>query len=86
MPENSIDRTRNRKPAVAAVRGKAVARDLIRLASSIDACCARMNAGLAAVAIMLAGAVVGTLMFRAPDLSFNPVNFEQASIVANSLY
>jgi len=86
MSENWNDRTKNRKPAVAAVRGKAAAQELTRFAASVEACCARMNTGLSAVALMLGLAVVVTLMFRAPDLSLSPVNWEQASIIAGSPY
>ena len=42
--------------------------ELLRLAITVDAFCARLNAGLTAVAIMLAVVVAGVAMVQLPQL------------------
>jgi hypothetical protein len=42
--------------------------ELLRLAGTVDAFCARLNAGLTAVAILLAVVVAGVAMVQMPQL------------------
>jgi len=54
------------------------------LLKSIDAFCARLNAGLAAVAVVLTILVAAQLTARMPDLFQRAVEAETASIAANT--
>jgi hypothetical protein len=54
------------------------------LLKGIDAFCARLNAGLAAVAVVLTILVAAQLTVRMPDLFQRAVEAESANIVANS--
>jgi hypothetical protein len=54
------------------------------LLKSIDAFCARLNAGLAAVAVVLTILVAAQLTVRMPDLFQQAVQAESANLVANS--
>jgi hypothetical protein len=53
------------------------------LLRSIDAFCARLNAGLAAVAVVLTILVAAQLTVRMPDLVQRAVDVESANIAAN---
>jgi hypothetical protein len=54
------------------------------LLKNIDAFCARLNAGLAAVAVVLTILVAAQLTVRMPDLFQRAVEAETANIVANT--
>jgi hypothetical protein len=54
------------------------------LLKSIDAFCARLNAGLAAVALVLTVLVAAQLTVRMPDLFQRAVEAENANIAANA--
>lgn len=54
------------------------------LLKSIDAFCARLNAGLAAVAVVLTIVVAAQLTVRMPDLFQRAVDAEGANIAANT--
>ena len=54
------------------------------LLKSIDAFCARLNAGLAAVALVLSILVAAELTVRTPELFQQAVDAESASLAANA--
>jgi len=54
------------------------------LLKSIDAFCARLNAGLAAVAVVLMILVAAQLTVRMPDLFQRAVEAETANLAANT--
>ena len=54
------------------------------LLKSIDALCARLNAGLAAVALVLSILVAAQLTVRMPDLFQQAVDAETANVAANA--
>jgi hypothetical protein len=54
------------------------------LLKSIETFCARLNAGLAAVAVVLTVLVAAQLTVRMPDLFHQAVDAESANLVANS--
>ena len=54
------------------------------LLKSIEAFCARLNAGLAAVAVVLSILVAAQLTVRMPDLFQRAVEAESANIAANT--
>jgi hypothetical protein len=54
------------------------------LLKSIDAFCARLNAGLAAVALVLTVLVAAQLTVRMPDLFQQAVEAESANLAANT--
>lgn len=54
------------------------------LLKSIDTFCGRLNAGLAAVAVVLTILVAAQLTVRMPDLFQQAVQAEGASLAANS--
>jgi len=54
------------------------------LLKSIETFCARLNAGLAAVAVVLTVLVAAQLTVRMPDLFHQAVDAESANLAANS--
>lgn len=54
------------------------------LLKSIETFCARLNAGLAAVAVVLSIIVAAQLTVRMPDLFQRAVDAESANIAANT--
>ena len=54
------------------------------LLKSIDAFCARLNAGLAAVAVVLSILVAAELTVRTPELFQQAVDAESANLAANA--
>jgi hypothetical protein len=54
------------------------------LLKNIDAFCARLNAGLAAVAVVLTILVAAQLTVRMPDLFERAVEAETANLAANT--
>jgi hypothetical protein len=54
------------------------------LLKSIDTFCGRLNAGLAAVAVVLSVIVAAQLTVRMPDLFQRAVDAESANIAANA--
>jgi hypothetical protein len=54
------------------------------LLKNIDAFCARLNAGLAAVAVVLSILVAAQLTVRMPDLFERAVEAETANLAANT--
>jgi hypothetical protein len=59
-------------------------RKMSALLKSIDAFCARLNAGLAAVAVVLTILVAAQLTVRMPDLFQRAVEAESQNIAANT--
>jgi hypothetical protein len=53
------------------------------LLKNIDGLCARLNAGLAAVALVLCVLVAAELTVRLPDLYQQAVEVESATVLAN---
>jgi hypothetical protein len=56
---------------------------MVSLLRSIDAFCGKLNAGLAAVAVVLSIMVAAELTVRFPDLYQQAVELESESILAN---
>lgn len=54
------------------------------LLKSVESLCARLNAGLAAVAVVLTILVAAQLTVRMPDLFQRAVDAESANIAANT--
>jgi len=70
MSSHRIDFPARRKPSPTAHFVKKAAFTFAGLAARLDAFCARMNAGLAAVALVLALSVLATLIVRTPVAEF----------------
>jgi hypothetical protein len=66
MPSHRVDYATRRKYSAATPLVKKLAAGLAALAARLDNFCGRMNAGLGAVAAVLAIAVFVTVMFRTP--------------------
>jgi hypothetical protein len=56
---------------------------MVPLLKSIDGFCARLNAGLAAVAVVLSILVAAELTMRLPDLYQQAIDVESATVLAN---
>ena len=56
---------------------------MVRLLKNIDGFCARLNAGLAAVAVVLSILVAAELSIRLPDLYQQAIEVESSTVVAN---
>jgi hypothetical protein len=54
------------------------------LLKSVDGFCARLNAGLAAVAVVLTILVAAELTVRIPDIYQQALDAESASVMANN--
>ena len=54
------------------------------LLKSIDGFCARLNAGLAAVALVLAGLVAAELSLRIPDFYQQAIDAETTTLAATN--
>jgi len=56
---------------------------MVPLLRSLDTFCARLNAGLTAVAVVLSILVAAELTVRFPDLYQQALNVESESVLAN---
>ena len=56
---------------------------MVRLLKNIDGFCARLNAGLAAVAVVLSILVAAELSIRLPDLYQQAIEVESSTVLAN---
>jgi len=82
MSANGDDPAKRRKPAIAAARGKDLTKGLAELAAGLDKFCARMNAGLCAVALVLGFALLISLSIRMPAMNYYAPEVRTASDAA----